>query len=120
MNNKPDIQHHMQLFAESFILDSRKEKWAMLLSERPETIFNQSSRLFNYLDHNFIEQNDSLKNVVEDDGMGVFYDFQNEPTLISFKEAIDAGKELDAIFSIQPGKLAIYFFHEGWNFVCKR
>jgi hypothetical protein len=120
MNDTPDIQQHMKLFAEAFLLDSRKEKWARLLCERPETIFNQSSRLFNYLDHNYIEQNDSLQNVVVDDTVGIFYDFKNEPKLITFKEAKETGKELDAIFSIQPGVLAIYFFHEGWNFVCKR
>ena len=120
MNNKVDIQQHMKLFAESFMLESRKEKWARLLCERPESIFNQSSRLFNYLYHNLIEQNDSLKNVADDDATGVFYDFKDEPRIISFKEALLANKKHDAIFSITPGKLAIYFFHEWWNFVCNK
>jgi hypothetical protein len=120
MNSKPDIQQHMKSFAEAFVLDARKEKWLDLLCERPDSIFKQSSKLFNYLDHNYIEQNDSLENIVSHDEVGVFYDFKYEPKFISFKKAIEEGKGHDALFSIYPGKLAVYFFHEDWNFVCKR
>ena len=110
----------MKSFAETFVLDSRRDKWVSLLIERPDNILAQASRLFNYLDHNYIEQNDALSNVAADDVRGVFYDFSDEPQCISFKEAVGLVKVRDAIFSITPGRLAIYFYHEGWNFVCKR
>lgn len=98
----------------------RKDTWIGLLSERPDHILNRSSKLFNYLDHNYIEQNDSLNNVAAKDKPGVFYDFKSEPKCISFDEAIEEGKGCDALFSIIPGKLAIYFLHDGWNFVCEK
>lgn len=120
MNNKLDIDSHMRSFAESFVLQERKEKWVDLLQTRPENILTLSSKLFNYLDHNFIEQDDSLNNVTAQDTIGVFYDFKSEPKCISFKNAIEEAKDNDAIFSINPGKLAVYFYHEGWNFVCKK
>ncbi|HEY9050476.1 MAG TPA: hypothetical protein VIQ03_02960 [Gammaproteobacteria bacterium] len=120
MNNNPDIQQHLKSFAEAFVLDSRKQKWLHLLSERPDNILSQSSKLFNYLDHNFIVQNDSLTNVASHDELGVYYDFKSEPEIISFKAALERSKSNDSIFSMQPGKLVIYLFHDGWNFVCRK
>lgn len=120
MNSKVDIEFHLRAFAEAFVLESRKEKWVDMLSERPDSIISQAAKLFNYLEHNYIEQNDALECVAADDVIGVFYDFSDEPKCISFNEAVEVIKVRDAIFSITPGKLAIYFYHEGWNFVCKR
>lgn len=110
----------MKSFAEAFAADARKEKWIGLLTRRSENTFNQSSKLFNHLNHQYIEQNDSLNDIAALDKQGVFYNFKDEPKYISFEEAIDKGKINDSIFSIEPGKLVIYFFSEGWNFVCKR
>ena len=120
MNEQPDIELHLSSFAESFVEESRKEKWIGLLSERPDNILSLSYKLFNYLNHNYIEQNDALDNVVSDDTVGVFYDFNEEPQCISFKAAKEVVKGRDAMFSIEPGKLAVYFYHEGWNFVCRK
>lgn len=120
MNNSIDIQQHLQAFAEAFIIDSRRETWVELLRERPDTLFFKSTKLFNYLDHNYVEQDNALSNMAEEDVVGVFYDFKHDPKVISFKQACEEGKTHDAIFSIIAGKLVIYFFNEGWNFVCKK
>ena len=120
MNNIVDIELHMRSFSHAFILEARKDKWTGLLLERPNNISMQSSKLFNHLDHNYIEQNDSLENVAPYDNVGVFYDFNHNPKCLSFKDAIEEGQGQDALFSINPGELAVCFFHDGWNFVCKR
>lgn len=120
MNENIDIEQHLKSFAQAFVTDDRKEKWLGLLSERPDNIHALSYKLFNYLDHNYIEQNDSLANVAGDDTVGVFYDFNHEPKCVSFKEAKEEVAGRDAMFSIEPGRLAVYFYHEGWNFVCRR
>ena len=115
-----DIELHIRSFIDAFILEAQKDKWTGLLFERPDNVFNQSSKLFNHLDHNHIEQNDTLENVAPYDNVGVFYNFNHEPKCISFKDAIEAGIGNDAIFSIEPGELAVCFFRDSWNFVCKR
>lgn len=120
MSNQLDIELHLKSFVESFILEARKDKWTGLLCERPKNIVMQSSKLFNHLDHNYIEQNDSLDNIAPDDTVGVFYDFIEKPACISFSEALARGKGHDALFSISPGELAVCFCHDGWNFVCKK
>ena len=120
MNDRVDIELHLRAFAESFALETRKDKWVDLLSKRPVSIRLQSSKLFNHLDHNYIEQNDSLEHVAPNDQVGVFYNFIDKPKCISFKEAIAEGNRHDALFSISPGKLVVCFCQDGWNFVCKR
>jgi len=119
MNDTTNIDVHLKSFAEAFVLPQRKEKWITLLSQRPENIISEASKLFNYLDHNYIEQNDQLKNVVSHQSTGVYYDFKHQPKCVSLKDALEEEKDNDAIFSIEPGTLVIYFNHEGWNFVCK-
>lgn len=120
MNNLLDIEIHMRSFAEAFVISTRKEQWVYLLSERSNNTFKKSSKLFNHLDHKYIEQNDSLANITSTEQQGVYYNFNDEPKCMSFKEAVEKGKSHDSIFSIEPGKLVVYFFHEGWNFICKR
>ena len=51
---------------------------------------------------------------------GVFYDFYGEPEVKSLSEAIALGNHSDAIFSLDPGRLAIHFSHEGWSWLCQR
>ena len=120
MNEPLDIELHMRSFAEAFAADARKDKWISLLIERSENTYNQSSKLFNHLNHRYIEQNDSLNDIAPSDIQGVFYNFKDEPKCISFKEAVEKGKEQDAIFSIKPDELAVYLLRDGWNFVCKK
>lgn len=119
MNNTLDIEQHLKSFVDYFVEEGRKEKWVGLFSERPDNMLSLTGKLFNYLDHNYLEQDDTLNNIAPDDTVGVFYDFNTEPTCLSFKEAIERAKGRDAMFSISPGKLAIFFYHEGWNFVCR-
>ncbi|MDH5572114.1 MAG: hypothetical protein OEY89_10135 [Gammaproteobacteria bacterium] len=120
MNNASEIETHMKAFAEAFVLEGRKDTWISLLCNRPDDIAKRALKLFNYLDHNYIEQDDSLKCIDSHETMGVYYDFHREPKYISLKEAVEEAKNHDAIFSMVPGKSAIYFYHEGWNFVCQR
>lgn len=98
MNKPLDIELHMRSFAEAFAADARKEKWLDLLTNRTENTFNQSSKLFNHLNHRYIEQNDSLSDIASPDTPGVFYNFKDEPKCISFEEAIEEGKRHDSIF----------------------
>ncbi len=120
MPNNLDIELHLRSFAEEFVLEGRRDKWLALLAERPDTIRNQSTRLFNYLDHNYIEQNNSLVNVTSDDTLGIYYDFDTTPKCIAFKRARECAKGLDGVFSVLPGELVIYFARDGWSFVCKK
>jgi len=51
--------------------------------------------------------------------MGVFYDFYDLPRVVPANLAVEAGRGRDAIFSLVPGELALYFFHECEVWVCR-
>lgn len=58
----------------------------IFIAKRSDTILIYSSKLFNYLDHNFFEQNDVLEGVPANDETGVFYDFESEPHIVLFEQ----------------------------------
>jgi hypothetical protein len=50
---------------------------------------------------------------------GVYYDFFDQPKILSLKDAFLVGENNDGIYSINPGKLAFYFYHECEIWLCK-
>ena len=119
MKDEMEINNHLNLFVKSFVEKRRQERWINFLCNRPKQTYKHSSDLLNHLDNKFYTEVDSVESIPEN-GKGVFYDFSDEPEIISFSEASEKGWYQDAIFSYKPGKLAVYFFHEGWIFLCKR
>lgn len=115
-----DIEEHMTLFAEAFVQKERSERWRGFLTRHTRKMYARSSDLYNHLDERYFRQDDELDGVTSDETVGVFYNFMEKPKCITFAEAVELGSNNDAIFSIKPGKLAIYFFHEGWNYVCSK
>ncbi len=120
MNESLDINFHLSKFVRSFISKNRADRWEDLLIRRPSGIFVKSSKLFDHLDFNYCSRSDAINDIVEERTRGIYYDFFSEPVITTFKEAIEKGDCRNALFSIRPGKLAVFFFHEGWNYVCRR
>ena len=52
-------------------------------------------------------------------GDGVFYGFSDAPRVVPAALASAAAGGGDAIFSLVPGVLAVYFFHEGEVWLCR-
>ena len=82
--------------------------------------YSLSSKLYDHINRDFWIRNDKLDNIVPSDTKGVFYDFRDPPTEISFKEAKEIGDGHDAIFSIKAGEFAVFFFHEMENYVLRK
>ena len=53
---------------------------------------------------------------------GLYFDGSGSPKLTILREAIDEANEraIDAVFSISPGKQAVFLFHEGWAWICQK
>jgi len=115
----PEIQHHLDLFATSFVEKARVERWNLILTKHKPKNYKHSAKLYDHLDRTCCVRNDDLNYVAKDDVLGVYYDFLEEAELITFAEAKKRGMGRDAIFSIFAGKLAVYFFHECENYVLK-
>ena len=71
--------------------------------------------------HDFCQVDPSPKGF-DWNSVGVYFDFRPEPSLRTFKDVYDEWSRSwnEFVFSLIPGKLAFYFFHEGELFVCRR
>jgi len=119
MKSTEQIDIHLSSFVKSFVEKKRQERWLHFLCKRPKQTYKNSANLLNHLDERFYKEVDEIDNI-PNNGKGVFFDFYNPPKIIDFKEAFEEGVNEDAIFSYKPGELAVYFFHEGWIFLCEK
>jgi len=109
---------HMTGFVESFVLPARRERWLYLLTERPKRLARDSHKLRNDLDYRWCGTlgGGGDPEIRQD---GVYYEFVGEPRVLSAAEADRIGSGQDAIFSVVPGRWAVFFFHEFQSWLCR-
>ena len=112
---------HVRAFVEAFVQRERRERWLHLLLHRPKQLTKNSSKLRSHLDRRYCIEVSDLTSLLNDQD-GVFCDlgFASGPVVITTLRALKLGDFRDAIFSMAPGTLAVYFFHEGTAFICRR
>jgi len=113
-----ETKDHLEAFVKAFVDPARRERWRKFMLERPDRAARELHRLqlddrhATWLDRKARGSSallDSLK-----DKVGIYFTFSAEPV---WKRVQDAALEsdwkgADAIFSVLPGKLAIYFNHD--------
>lgn len=108
---------HVEGFVAAFITSAKKERWLELLTRRPRRIGRQSHKMHSDLDRRVCH------NVWPDfpaglKGEGLYYGFSDAPRVVPVELAAQL-VGADGIFSLIPGKIAIYFFHEWETWLCK-
>jgi hypothetical protein len=109
---------HAEGFAAAFVVPAKRERWRELLTRRPRRIGENSHKLHADLDRRTCR----LAGEAPPAGLrgeGLFYGFGDGPRVVPADLAAAAAGGRDAIFSLVPGELALYFFHEGEVWVCR-
>ena len=107
---------HASKFVTAFVVPEKRERWAEVLSNRPRRLTRDSHKLHSALDRRTCY---CVGEVAPDlQGEGVFYGFCDVPQLVPATLAAVAAGNCDALFSLIPGELALYFFHEGEVWLC--
>jgi hypothetical protein len=116
-------KEHLEAFSKAFIDKKYLERWRFLIVERP----TRAKRELRKFDWHLNDDRCRLIEAYEADPeilsqqfgskLGVYFDGTRPPSLMTVAEA--AGFQEDAIFSLEPGRLAIFFFHEGWAWICE-
>jgi hypothetical protein len=108
---------HAAGFVTSFVAPARRERWAELFARRPRRIRRDSHKLHSDLDRRTCRRVAELPAALRGDGL--FYGFFDAPQVVPAGSAAVAAGAGDAIFSLVPGKLAVFFFHEGEVWLCQ-
>jgi hypothetical protein len=108
---------HAARFAAVFITPAKRERWAEMLARRPRRIGRDSHKLHADLDRRTCRPVSELPAAVR--GTGLFYGFFDTPRVVAAADAAVAAGGGDAIFSLIPGELAVFFFHEGEVWLCQ-
>jgi pyruvate/2-oxoglutarate dehydrogenase complex dihydrolipoamide dehydrogenase (E3) component len=115
--DEADWIRHVAGFATAFVVPAKRERWAEMLARRPRRIGQDSHKLHSDLDRRTCRRVVELPTLVHGDGL--FYEFYDKPRVVPAANAIVAAGGNDAIFSLIPGKLAVYFFHEDELWLCQ-
>ena len=125
----PDSENcvdHLRGFAEAFIDPRYSNRWVHILLERPKKSSVELAKFERHLNSKccaILESKDldCLAKTVPDKP-GCFFDGLSDPQLITFREARAPTllEVQDAIFSILPGREAVFLFHEGWGWHSKK
>ena len=107
---------HAAGFVTAFVASAKRERWGELLARRPRQIGRNSHKLHSALDRRSCRRVAELPPTIR--GFGLFYGFFDAPRVVPAESAAAAAWGRDAIFSLVPGELAVYFFHEGEVWLC--
>jgi len=108
---------HAEEFAAAFVAPAKRERWRELLTRLPRRIGANSHKLHSDLDRRVCRLVAELPAAVRGDGL--FYAFADRPRVVPAADALLVAGGGDAIFSLVPGELAVYFFHEGEVWLCR-
>ena len=111
---------HIAAFVSAFVQRERRERWLHLLTTRPKQLLKNSHKLHNHLEKSRCTES-SEPTSLDASAIGMFCDFHSDspPLLVTGQRAIEMGTGRDGIFSVVPGKLAVYFFHEDFVMECR-
>jgi hypothetical protein len=112
-----DWLQHAAGFAAAFVVPHKRERWTEMLTRRPRRITSDSHKLHGDLERRVCSLVDELTPAFRGDGL--FYDFFDSPRVVPAAKVEVAAGGGDAIFSLIPGKLAVFFFHEGEMWLCQ-
>lgn len=111
---------HVAGFVAAFVMPDRRQRWLHLLAQRPKQLLKNSHKLLGHLDEAKCDRVESLDSISESTS-GVYFDFHadSDLVLVNRDRAMELGSGHDAIFSVTPGRIAFYFFHEDWIMACR-
>jgi len=123
-----EAEKHLRAFAEFFIDKNYTDRWIHITIEKPEKAkheMRKSERHLNPMYCKMMADVDAFPASLAEiyrSKQGVYFDGTEPGQYMTAPEAASLAEErnADAMFSMAAGKLAIFFFHEGWAWKCER
>ena len=115
--DEADWLRHATAFVAAFVTPAKRERWLWLLTTRPRRVGRDSHKMHADLDRRTCRSVSCLA----DEALrpGLYYRFADVPRVLPGGAVALADGAGDAIFSVVPGELAVYFFHERERWLCR-
>lgn len=109
--DKKIYQRHLTAFVKSFVVREKRERWTNILLHNPKKARRDGPNIIGDLNRDFchLMSDDDL---AKRKNKGVYYEFSDEALWLPVEDALSVGQQVDAIFSLEEGRLAIFFNHE--------
>src|SRR5262245_59143414 len=106
-------REHILAFLNAFVITNRRERWRHLYEKNPRKFNAAGGELLDDLDPELAILDLHLNFVKDREALGVLYEFRSgKAVVVKLSEVLAKQPHFDAIFSIEPGKLAVFMFHE--------
>ena len=123
-----ELDFHLSEFGKAFIKSNALSRWNHVTRERPEKARYELAKLASSLDPKFTQKlhgSEAFPDSFESrfgSKLGVYFDGIDAACKVTAAEAASLAQERDndAVFSLVPGKLAIFFFHGGSTIILER
>jgi hypothetical protein len=120
------VAEHLTGFIDTFVDAKRRERWREFAFKNPEKAVRDLHKLpldlryTTWLDGDKLD-GDRVKELTNN-RKGILVTFTDEPRLLSSDDAayVFHCRTYDAIYSVEPGRLALYFNHDGAAAVLRR
>jgi hypothetical protein len=113
-------KRHISAFINSFVVKDKRHRWHHLCVEKPKKARRDAHKMYFDLICCYNMDHEAESKIIERKSKGVFYDFSGEAWWLSPSDAFAVGQGSDSIFSMEEGKLGIYFWHEFEDLLCRR
>jgi hypothetical protein len=117
--DEAESRHHYESFVDSFVIPRKRERWKYLFGHASANLFRQSHKfradLLVSLTEPFLPDSIAMAGQT-----GIYFDFRGPGVALDIREAMRRGNSNDAIYSMVPGKLGLFFFHEGEILLCSK
>lgn len=116
-----ELEHmHLEGFAKSFIKNAHMDRWINMLTVKRKNLYKNSSKLENHLDKTHCILVSKATDKIPQNAEGMYFDFIDRPIIVTHEVGYKLGGYADAIFSLEAGKYAYYFSHEGRAWLCTK
>jgi hypothetical protein len=113
-----EVSAHLEAFVRAFVEPLRRERWLELMLDKPEKAARElhklrlNERRAKWLDG--AERSGASYDAMVGGQLGICFTFKADPVWMSVGDAahLCEWEGHDVIFSVVPGKLAIYFNHD--------
>ncbi len=128
MADRVEATKHIADFVQAFVDRTFRHRWMHGLLEKPSKAKETLVKFGRHLDQRRCrllegpELHLEALEVMCGPRKGLYFDGLDEPCFVTAEEASTRANNAcsDAIFSIVLGRKAIFFFHEGWAWLCER